>query len=150
VNGSLTSFHVFHSLAYSIFENQLTLTSVIGDRGKGDSNKLNSQTFVPPTPANKQGKQVADWTDDGTFFLNKNLFIFNCINVADILNWMKATSIEHHYETLKKHGIDGNALKALFNPLQLKFFNFAKDICVAMGIEQMGEILKFCAAIRKL
>jgi hypothetical protein len=73
--------------------------------------------------------------------------------LADILNWMKATSIEHHYETVKKHGFDGKALaelKALFNPPQLLFFNVAKDICFAMGIEQMGEILKFCAAIRKL
>jgi hypothetical protein len=154
VKGSLCNNIISHLLfiLYSILlKNQLTLSSAIGDHGKGDSNELNSQTFVPPTPANKPGKQVTDWTDDGTCYYFY-YFIYG-INVADILNWMKAASIEHHYQILKKHGFDGKALaelKALFNPPQPKFFNVVKDICIAMGIEQMGEILKFCAAIRKL
>jgi hypothetical protein len=63
---------------------------------------------------------------------------------------MKATHIESHYETLKKHSFDGYALAELKTFPLPQFFTVVKDICISMGIEQMGEILKFCAAIRKL
>jgi hypothetical protein len=67
------------------------------------------------------------------------------------LSWMKATQIGHHYETLKKHKFNGRALTELKTlPLQRNFFKVSKDICISMGIEEIGEILQFCAAIRKL
>jgi hypothetical protein len=116
---------------------------------------------VLPTPTNKQGKQVADWTDDGTclfsifpvYLYRLFLYVIMLMLLTDILNWTKASHIEHHYETLKKHHFNGHALaelKALFNPLQPQFFHVVKDICVAIGIDQTGEILQVCAAIRKL
>jgi hypothetical protein len=65
---------------------------------------------------------------------------------------MKAAHIESHYDTLKKHGFDGYVLAELktLPPHQPQFLQVVKEICISMGIEQMGEIIKFCAAIRKL
>jgi hypothetical protein len=69
-----------------------------------------------------------------------------------MLNWMKATHIERHYETLKKHCFNSHALTELktLPSQQPQFFQLIKEICVSMGIEQIGEILQICAAIRKL